>query len=91
VHGRLGQPQLLGNGTEAVPGRMEPEHLPLVWTLVVVLAATALRVSEASGLRWSDLDFKRGEDKNSAWVHRRWRDRQAQVPCVTVTVYGRDA
>ncbi len=42
---------------------MEPEHLPLVWTLVVVLAATALRVSEASGLRWSDLDFKRGKIK----------------------------
>ena len=30
---------------------------PLVWTLVVILAVTALRVSEALGLRWSDLDF----------------------------------
>jgi integrase len=36
---------------------------PLVWTLVVVLAVTALRVSEALGLRWSDLDFKKGKIK----------------------------
>lgn len=34
---------------------------PLIWTLVVVLACTAMRVSEALGLRWSDLDFKRGK------------------------------
>jgi integrase len=34
---------------------------PLVWTLVVILAVTALRVSEALGLRWSDLDFKKGK------------------------------
>src|SRR5271156_2156897 len=34
---------------------------PLVWTLVVVLASTALRTSEVLGLRWSDLDFEKGK------------------------------
>jgi integrase len=33
---------------------------PLVNTLVVVLAATALRASEVLGLRWSDLNFETG-------------------------------
>jgi integrase len=33
---------------------------PLVNTLVVVLAATALRASEVLGLRWNDLNFETG-------------------------------
>lgn len=34
---------------------------PLVSTLVIVLASTALRASETLGLRWSDLDFDLGK------------------------------
>lgn len=34
---------------------------PLVNTLVIVLASTAMRASEVLGLRWSDLDFEKGK------------------------------
>ena len=43
---------------------------PLVRTLVVLIAITALRISEALGLRWSDIDWKKALIRvNRAWVH----------------------
>jgi len=49
---------------------------PLVNTLVVVLAATALRASEVLGLRWSDLDFKKGK----IGIERKFADGQIGDP-----------
>jgi integrase len=47
----------------AILDRIEP---PLIRCLVILVSATGLRISEALGLRWSDVDWKRGR------IHVRW-------------------
>ena len=45
----------------AILTELDRPETRIYWTLVLVCAATALRPHECFGLRWSDLDWKRGQ------------------------------
>lgn len=46
---------------------------PLVRTLLILIASTAMRVSEALALAWSDIDWKKCQiNIRRAWVHSRF-------------------
>jgi integrase len=49
---------------------LEKIEQPMVRVLVVVVAVTGARASEVLGLRWADLDFKKGRIHiRGAWSH----------------------
>jgi len=64
-------------GSDYVPVIVEPEQVkqiimllpnPMHQMLVLVCASTAIRASEACGLKWRDIDW----DKNQIKIERRW-------------------